>query len=60
MIIVVIILLTILVSLTIWILTAGPKLPAETDAIINEVLNNELPELFTGKTGVDRDKDYDC
>lgn len=44
--------LTILASLTIWILIAGPKLPAKTDAIIDEVLNNELPELFTGKTGV--------
>jgi len=43
---------TILACLTIWILVAGPKLPAETDAIIDEVLNNELPELFTGKTGV--------
>lgn len=43
---------TILASLTIWILIAGPKLPAETDAIIDEVLNNELPELFVGKTGV--------
>jgi len=52
MMIVGIIFLTILASLTIWILIAGPKLPAETDAIIDEVLNNELPELFTGKTGV--------
>ena len=52
MIIVGTIFLTILASLTIWILIAGPKLPAETDAIIDEVLNNELPELFTGKTGV--------
>lgn len=52
MIIVGTIFLTILVSLTIWILVAGPKLPVEADAIIDEVLNNELPELFTGKTGV--------
>jgi pimeloyl-ACP methyl ester carboxylesterase len=44
--------LTILASLIIWIGTGGPKLPAETDAIINEVLNNALPELFIGKTGV--------
>ncbi len=39
-------------GLLIWILSAGPKLPPETDAIIDEVLNNELPELFVGKTGV--------
>ena len=42
----------IIIGLLIWILTAGPKLPLETDAIIDEVLNNELPELFVGKTGV--------
>ncbi len=42
----------ILTGLLIWILLAGPKLPPETDAIIDEVLNNELPELFVGKTGV--------
>ena len=43
---------TILSGVTIWILFGGPKLPTETDAIIDEVLNNELPELITGKTGV--------
>jgi pimeloyl-ACP methyl ester carboxylesterase len=53
------IILTIFACLTIWILIAGPKLPAETDAIINEVLNNPLPELFTGKTGVDTSNGLD-
>lgn len=39
-------------GLIIWILSAGPKLPPETDAVIDQVLSQELPELFTGKTGV--------
>jgi pimeloyl-ACP methyl ester carboxylesterase len=30
---------------------AGPKLPPETDAIIDDVLRGELPELITGRTG---------
>lgn len=30
---------------------SGPKLPPETDAIIDEVMNHELPELITGETG---------
>ena len=47
-----IVVFTILSGLAIWIYFGGPKLPAETDAIIDEVLNNELPELFAGKTGV--------
>jgi len=42
----------IITGLLIWILSAGPKLPPETDAVIDEVLSQELPELFTGKTGV--------
>jgi pimeloyl-ACP methyl ester carboxylesterase len=29
----------------------GPELPANTDEIITEVLNNDLPELITGETG---------
>ena len=46
------ILLTILAGLAVWISIAGPKLPPETDTLIDEVMNNELPELFSGKTGV--------
>jgi len=52
MVIVGVVVLTILSGLAIWIYFGGPKLPAETDAMIDEVLNNELPELFAGKTGV--------
>ncbi len=52
MIIMGVVVFTILSGVTIWFMFGGPKLPPETDAIIEEVLNNELPELFTGKTGV--------
>lgn len=52
MIIIGVVILALIASVTVWILFAGPKLPAGTDAIIEEVLNNELPELFTGETGV--------
>lgn len=34
-----------------YIFFGGPKLPAETDAIIDEVMRNELPELVVGQTG---------
>ena len=30
---------------------SGPKLPEKTDAIINEVLTENLPQLVTGQTG---------
>ena len=30
---------------------SGPSLPAETDTIIEAVLNNALPEIVSGKTG---------
>lgn len=31
--------------------TSGPTLPPETDAIIEDVLNSELPEVIVGQTG---------
>lgn len=52
MIIVGLLLLGLFTGLVIWILVAGPKLPSQTDAIIDEVINKELPELIVGKTGV--------
>lgn len=30
---------------------SGPKLPPETDAIIDDVMSHELPELIAGETG---------
>lgn len=37
--------------LLVYVFVSGPKLPPETDAVIDEVLNSELPELIIGKTG---------
>lgn len=34
-----------------YIFLGGPKLPPETDAIIDEVLQSEVPELIIGQTG---------
>ena len=46
------ILLLLLVGLFIYALASGPKLPAETDTIIDDVLNGELPEIIVGKAGM--------
>ncbi len=43
--------LTVLVGLLIYIFRSGPKLPSETDAIIEQVLSSDLPELVSGQTG---------
>ena len=43
--------LVFLASLLIYVFAAGPKLPSETGAIIERVLNSELPEVVRGKTG---------
>ena len=47
-----------------YIFLAGPKLPPGTDAIIDDVLRRELPELITGRTGYaqsdGRDFWYEC
>ncbi|KAF0194057.1 MAG: alpha/beta hydrolase fold protein [Bacillota bacterium] len=45
------VLLTLLAAITIWFATAGPTLPRETNAIIDEVLSKELPEIIVGDTG---------
>ncbi len=42
---------TIIASLALWIFTAGPKLPPETDPIIDKVMSSEIPELISGDTG---------
>lgn len=47
----IVVLLLLLAGLLIYILAAGPALPPETDAIIAEVQNSELPELITGQSG---------
>jgi pimeloyl-ACP methyl ester carboxylesterase len=51
LIVIIVILFPLLVILVIYIFTAGPKLPSETDAIIDEVLNRELPEQIVGEAG---------
>jgi pimeloyl-ACP methyl ester carboxylesterase len=45
------ILLLLLAGLFIYAYTAGPTLPPETEAIIESVLNSELPAVVRGKTG---------
>lgn len=44
-------LLVVLISLLVYMFLGGPKLPPETDAIIDEVLSSDLPEIITGQTG---------
>jgi hypothetical protein len=41
-----------LASLFLYLVAGGPKLPPETDAIIERVLNSELPEFIRGLTGL--------
>ncbi|MFC2092895.1 alpha/beta fold hydrolase [Bacteroidota bacterium] len=43
--------LLVIIAASIYIFTSGPKLPPETDAVIEQVLKSELPELIKGKTG---------
>src|SRR5688572_28567241 len=40
-----------LVGLAIYVYLAGPKLPPETDAIIDKVFNSDLPNVISGETG---------
>jgi pimeloyl-ACP methyl ester carboxylesterase len=51
LIVIIVTLFPLLVVLVIYIFIAGPKLPSETDAIIDEVLNRALPEQIVGETG---------
>ena len=46
-----IVLLILLIGLIVFIFFTGPKLPANTDTIIENVINTELPELVKGKSG---------
>jgi pimeloyl-ACP methyl ester carboxylesterase len=46
------IILLLLAGLVIYAFTSGPKLPPETDEIIDRVVEHELPEIVTGQTGV--------
>lgn len=41
----------VLLLIVIYVYTAGPALPQETDAIIESVINSELPEIISGQTG---------
>lgn len=45
------IILLLLAGLLIYAFAAGPKLPPETDEIIDRVLDSELPEVIVGQTG---------
>ncbi len=45
------IILAVIASLALWIYVAGPKLPPETDPIVDKVMSRELSELITGSTG---------
>jgi len=44
-------LLFLLIGLIVFIFFTGPKLPANTDTIIENVINTELPEFVKGKSG---------
>ena len=46
-----IVLLILLIGLIVVIFFTGPKLPANTDTIIENVINTELPEFVKGKSG---------
>ena len=46
-----IVLFSLLIGLTILIFFTGPSLPEDTDAIIERVLNSEIPEVVKGKSG---------
>ncbi len=46
-----IVLLILLIGLIVGIFFTGPKLPANTDTIIENVINTELPEFVKGKSG---------
>ena len=44
-------LLVLLIGIIIFVFFTGPKLPANTDKIIDNVINSELPELVKGQSG---------
>jgi pimeloyl-ACP methyl ester carboxylesterase len=46
-----VILIILFTGISIYIFASGPKLPSETDAVIDAVLKGELPEIIVGKSG---------
>jgi len=42
----------VILGASIYIFTSGPDLPPETDVVIEQVLNSELPEIIKGETGL--------
>lgn len=40
-----------IVAILLYVFLGGPKLPPGTDAMIDDVMRSELPELITGQTG---------
>lgn len=51
MILIITIFLILLTGILIYFYLSGPKLPPETNEIIDNVINSELPEVISGKTG---------
>ena len=49
--------LILLIGISSYVYFSVPKLPEDTDKIIDEVMNNPLPELITGKTGYAKSSD---
>lgn len=46
-----IVIIVVLSLVTVYIYTSGPKLPHETDEIVERVINNPLPKLIVGENG---------
>lgn len=44
-------LLSLLLAVLMWLYLSAPKLPVETDGIIDDVLNSPLPDVVSGRTG---------
>lgn len=53
-----IVILTFFIGIAIYIYTTGPALPEDTDVIIENVMENPLPEILTGKTGFATSQGY--
>ncbi len=56
--------LILFVAILLYVFSAGPRLQPGTDAVIDDVLRGELPELITGQTGTVQSDDlaiwYEC
>lgn len=51
------VILFIVLAVTVYIWSSGPDLPPETDEIIDQVLESELPEIVKGNTGFAKNGD---